>query len=171
MIVLVRLLWALIRSQFKRKLDLLDESALTMRVWPNDLDLNVHMNSGRYVSMMDIGRVELLGRMRLLHVVFGRRKWRPLAGAATIRYRRSLLPFQRFTVRTKIVCWDEKWLYYRQVIERRGEPCTIGYVRMLLRGPEGNVTPAQILELAGRSGMESPPMPDEIAQWARIELR
>src|SRR5689334_2476912 len=170
MIVLVRLLWALLRSQFKRRLDLLDESAVTMRVWPNDLDLNVHMNSGRYLSMMDICRVELLGRTRLLRKVFGR-GWRPLAGAATIRYRRSLLPLQRFTVRTKIVCWDEKWLYYRQVIERRGELCAVGYVRMLLRGPEGNVTPAQILEVAGKSGMQSPPMPEDLARWLAVELR
>ena len=170
MIVLLRLVWALIRSQFKRKLDLLDESAVTMRVWPNDLDLNVHMNSGRYLSMMDIGRVEILGRTRLLRKVFGR-GWRPIAAAATIRYRRSLLPFQRFTVRSRVVCWDDKWLYFRHAIETRGELCAIGYVRGLLRGKEGNVAPAQILELAGKGGTPSPPMPDEIAQWASAELR
>ena len=170
MIVLVRLVWALIRARFKRKLDLLDESALTMRVWPNDLDLNVHMNSGRYLSMMDIGRVEILGRTRLLREVFGR-GWRPIAAAATIRYRRSLLPFQRFTVRSRVVCWDEKWLYFRHVIERRGELCAIGYVRGLLRGREGNVAPAQILALAGKAGMQSPPMPDDLAKWIAVELR
>src|SRR5437762_4709059 len=104
MIVFFRLVWALVRSRFKRKLDLLDESAVTMRVWPNDLDLNVHMNSGRYMSMMDIGRVEILGRARLLRKIFGR-GWCPIAAATTIRYRRSLLPFQRFTVRTKVLCW------------------------------------------------------------------
>src|SRR5215510_13366362 len=100
MVVLIRLIWALIRSQLKPRLGLLDESAVTMRVWPNDLDLNVHMNSGRYISMMDIGRVEILGRTRMLRKVFGR-GWRPIVGASTIRYRRSLLPFQRFTVRSR----------------------------------------------------------------------
>src|SRR5262249_49967517 len=115
-----------------------------MRVWPNDLDLNVHMNSGRYLSMMDIGRVEILGRLR--RKVCGR-GWRPIAAAAPIRYRRSLLLFQRFTVRSRVICWDEKWLYFRHVVERHGELCAIGYVRGLLRGREGNVTPAQILEL------------------------
>jgi len=170
MIVLIRLTWALIRSQLKRRIDLLDESAVTMRVWPNDLDLNLHMNSGRYLSMMDIGRVEILGRTRLLRKVFGR-GWRPIAAAATIRYRRSLLPFQRFTVRTKVVCWDDKWLYFRHVIERRGDMCAIGYVRGLLRGRDGNITPAQILELAGKTGTPSPPMPDDLARWLAAELR
>ncbi len=170
MIVFFRLVWALIRSRFKPKLDLLDESAVTMRVWPNDLDLNVHMNSGRYLSMMDIGRVEILGRTRLLRKTFGR-GWRPIAAAATIRYRRSLLPFQRFTVRTRVVCWDEKWLYFRHAIEARGELCAVAYVRGLLRGKEGIVSPAQILELAGKPGLQSPPMPADIAKWIDAELR
>jgi acyl-CoA thioesterase FadM len=164
MIVFIRLFWALIRSRFKRKIDFLDESAVTMRVWPNDLDLNVHMNSGRYLSMMDIGRVEILGRTRLLRKVFAR-GWRPIAAAATIRYRRSLLPFQRFTVRSRILCWDEKWFYFRHAIDSRGELCAVGYVRGLLRGKEGNVPPARILELAGKGDTPSPPMPDEVARW------
>ena len=170
MVVLLRLVWALIRSRFKPRIDVLDEAAVTMRVWPNDLDLNVHMNSGRYLSMMDIGRVEILGRMRLLRKVFGR-GWRPIAAAATIRYRRSLLPFQRFTVRTRVVCWDEKWLYFRHVIECRGEVAAVGYVRGLLRGREGNVAPREVFALAGRPEIPSPPMPPEIAQWIAAELR
>jgi acyl-CoA thioesterase FadM len=141
-----------------------------MHVWPNDLDLNFHMNSGRYVSMMDIGRVEILGRTRLLRKVF-KRGWRPMVGASTIRYRRSLLPFQRFTVRSRVVCWDDKWLYFRHVIERSGELYAVAYVRGLLRGREGNVTPAQILELAGKPEMPSPPMPEDIAKWISVEIR
>jgi acyl-CoA thioesterase FadM len=169
-IVFFRLVWALIRSRFKPKLDILDESAFAMRVWPNDLDLNVHMNSGRYLSMMDIGRVEILGRTRLLRKVV-KRRWRPIAGTATIRFRKSLLPFQRFVVRSRVVCWDEKWLYFRHVIEHRGEICAVGFVRGLMRGAEGNVRPEQILELAGRTGVASPPMPEEMAKWAAVDLR
>jgi acyl-CoA thioesterase FadM len=169
-IVFIRLVWALIRSRFKRKVDILDECAVTMHVWPNDLDLNIHMNSGRYISMMDIGRVEILGRTRLLRKVI-KRGWRPMVGASTIRYRRSLLPFQRFTVRSRVVCWDEKWLYFRHAIESRGELCAVGYVRGLLRGREGNVSPAQILELAGRPDAQSPPMPDDMAKWIAAEVR
>ena len=169
-VVLLRLVWALIRSRFKPRINVLDEAAVTMRVWPNDLDLNVHVNSGRYVSMMDIGRVEILGRMRLLRKVFGR-GWRPMVGATTIRYRRSLLPFQRFTVRTRILCWDAKWLYFRHVIDCRGEVAAVAYVRGLFRGKEGNVTPAQILALAGKPDLQSPPMPEDIVRWLAVDVR
>jgi acyl-CoA thioesterase FadM len=133
MVVLFRLIWALFRSRLKPKIGPLEEASFAMRVWPNDLDLNVHMNSGRYVSLMDVGRVEILGRMRVLWKVFGR-GWRPMVGGSTIRYRRSLSPFQRFIVRTRIVCWDEKWLYFRQVIESHGEVYAIAFVRGLLHG-------------------------------------
>ena len=33
-----------------------------MRVLPNDLDLLWHMNNGRYLSLMDQGRVDLMVR-------------------------------------------------------------------------------------------------------------
>jgi hypothetical protein len=47
----------------------------------------------------------------------------------------------------------------------------VAYVRGLLRGPEGNVAPAQILAVAGTPDLPSPPMPPEIAQWMATEVR
>jgi len=122
------------------------------------------MNSGRYLSMMDIGRVEIMARTRMLRSVL-KRGWRPMVGATFIRYKKSLLPFERFTVRSRIVCWDEKWLYFEHILERRGEVASQAYVRGLLRGPDGNVRPAELLELAGIPGMVSPPMPESLAAW------
>jgi acyl-CoA thioesterase FadM len=167
MVVLLRLLLALVKSRFRRRLGILDECVIAMRVWPNDLDLNMHMNSGRYLSMMDVGRMEILARTRMLGDVL-RRGWRPMVGATFIRYRKSLLPFERFTVSSRIVCWDEKWIYFEHVLARRGEIAAHAYVRGLLRGREGNVKPRQLLELAGKPEMISPPMPDALAAWRDI---
>src|ERR1700686_3646273 len=159
MVVLFRFLFAIFKSRFRRRLGVLDDCVIAMRVWPNDLDLNMHMNSGRYLSMMDIGRVEILARARMLRPVL-RRRWRPMVGATFIRYRKSLLPFERFTIRSRVVCWDEKWLYFEHILERRAEIASHAYVRGLMRGEGGNVTPRELLELAGKAGMESPPMPE-----------
>jgi len=167
MVVLFRFLFAIFRSRFRRRLGILDDCVIAMRVWPNDLDLNMHMNSGRYLSMMDIGRVEILARTRLLRPVL-KRGWRPMVGATFIRYRKSLLPFERFTVRSRVACWDEKWLYFEHVLERRGEIASHAYVRGLMRGKRGNVTPRQLLELAGKPEMASPEMPEAIAAWRDI---
>ena len=49
-----------------RGLGFLDESAIRLRVWPNDLDANLHMNNSRYLLAMDLGRWELVMRTGLL---------------------------------------------------------------------------------------------------------
>ncbi|MEA2238858.1 MAG: hypothetical protein QOC81_3582 [Thermoanaerobaculia bacterium] len=164
MVVLFRLLFAILKSRFRPRIRILDDCVTAMRVWPNDLDLNMHMNSGRYLSMMDVGRMAILAQTRMLRPVL-KRGWRPLVGATFIRYRRSLLPFERFTVRSRILCWDEKWIYFEHILERRGEIAAQAYVRGLLRGPSGNVRPSDLLALAGREGLPSPPMPEAIEKW------
>ena len=169
MVVLFRLLFAIFRSYRRPGISLLETSVVALHVWPNDLDLNLHMNSGRYVSMMDIGRIALLAETRLLDRVLGMR-WRPVVGGALIRYRRSLLPFERFEVRTRAVCWDEKWIYFEHILERDGEVCAEGYVRALMRDDEGNVPTSELLAVAGDPDLESPPMPEKIARWYALEL-
>ncbi|HEV7919325.1 MAG TPA: acyl-CoA thioesterase [Thermoanaerobaculia bacterium] len=168
MVVLFRLLTAIFLARFKRRIGYLEPAVITMRCWPNDLDLNVHMNSGRYVSMCDIGRVELFARFRIFRTAM-RRGWRPLAGGSMIRYRRSLLPFQRFAVSTRILCWDGKWFYFEQKIERRGELCASSHVRMLFRGRSGNIPPADILALGNTPVPPSPPIPPAITRWLEAE--
>src|SRR6185312_4562318 len=102
MVVLLRLIKTILLSLFKKKMDVFDQARVTMRVWPNDLDLNMHANSGRYISFMDIGRIDLLARMRLLRKVT-KLGWRPLVGGSLITYRKSLLPFERFVVKSRIL--------------------------------------------------------------------
>jgi hypothetical protein len=91
-----------------------------------------------------------------------------MVGATFIRYKKSLLPFERFTVRSRIVCWDEKWLYFEHILERRGEVAAQAYVRGLLRGKSGNVKPGELLELAGTPSMQSPAMPNAITAWKAL---
>ena len=40
-----------------------------MRVWPNDLDTNAHMNNGRYLTLMDLGRFDLMTQCGLVGTV------------------------------------------------------------------------------------------------------
>ena len=59
-VVLLRLVKSLLTSPLRPRIEPLEEATIGLRVWPNDLDLNMHVNSGRYLSFMDIGRVEIL---------------------------------------------------------------------------------------------------------------
>jgi hypothetical protein len=48
---------------------LLDQSRVAFRVILTDCDLNFHLNSGRYLSFMDLGRVYLKRQTMLLKII------------------------------------------------------------------------------------------------------
>ena len=166
--LLFRLLKVLICTLWRPPLELLDESIVAFRVWPTDLDVNLHMNNGRYLTLMDLGRLDLIFRMGLLkHMI--RQRWRPLAASATIQFRRSLGPFQKFQIRTRLVCWDERWIYFGQTFESEGRVVAQGFIRALLRGGSGSVPTNEILEAMGQGAIGSPPMPESVALWREAE--
>lgn len=168
MLLLIRFVVVVLTSLFRSRIELFGTSIVRFTVLPNDCDLNFHLNAGRFVSFTDVARIELLGRNRMLTCVL-RRGWRPIVGGALVRYRRSILPFERFDIRTRIVGWDEKWFYIEHVIEKDGVFCADSYVRALLRKKGGNVTPSEVLALVGMEDAESPALPELVVGWRAAE--
>lgn len=89
-------------------------SVLHFRVWPTDLDLSFHLNNGRYLTLMDIGRLDMIASSGLARVVLGHR-WTPIASAIKIRFRRELRLFEAFRIETRILAWDEFAIIMEQV--------------------------------------------------------
>ncbi|MGL4397002.1 MAG: acyl-CoA thioesterase, partial [Hyphomicrobium sp.] len=84
-----RLIWMLLTSGLRPRLHLPGgTSAVRFRVWPNDLDLMRHMNNGRYLTLMDLGRTDLMLCSGLWRVALAN-KWTPIASAVVIRFRRE----------------------------------------------------------------------------------
>ncbi len=118
----LRLLWLLISAARRPWLSLpADVSILTFRVWPHDLDLSLHMNNGRYLTLMDLGRTDILLRSGLWREVW-RNKWTPIASAITIRFRRELRLMQRIRLETRLLCWDETLVVMEQTFVIDGGP-------------------------------------------------
>ena len=68
--LIFRLLRILVWGLVGPRLDPLGRSIVSFRVWPNDLDINIHMNNGRYLTIMDIVRKRIDQRVeRLIFVV------------------------------------------------------------------------------------------------------
>ncbi len=164
----LRLLTVVLAAQRGPRLALLGESSISLRVMPTDLDLNGHMNNGRYLTLMDLGRLDFVVRTGLGRALW-RRKWRPMVGSATIRFRRSLLPFQRYDLKTRVLCWDEKWVYMEQRFVVSGHTVAVGLVKGLFRGPAGNVPPSEMAEAVSQPDVVSPPMPASIRTWLEAE--
>ena len=169
MVLLFRFIGALIVGSFQPRIEAFDETIVRMRVWPNDLDLNLHASSGRYISFMDAARVAMLVRFGAFGKVI-RRGWRPVVGGTIITYRRSLLLFERMTIRSRIICWDDKWFYMEHAIERaNGELVTKARVRATFKSREGTVPPRELARVAGHREIESPPLPEWVKHWAQAD--
>ncbi|HEU0076192.1 MAG TPA: thioesterase family protein [Longimicrobiaceae bacterium] len=145
----------------------LEDSVIRFRVWPNDLDVNLHMNNGRYLTLMDLGRLDLIVRIGVLGTL-RRRKWNPVIGSLKIRYRRSLLPLQEYDIRTRLLGWDERWVFLDQRFERRGDLIAAALVKGLFLGPEGRVPTQQVVD-ASPHRIDSPPVPEAVAAWQEAE--
>ncbi|WP_207477983.1 thioesterase family protein [Arenibaculum pallidiluteum] len=167
--LILRLVRVILAALLGRRRGLLDESVLEFRVWPHDLDLNLHMNNGRYLTIMDLGRTDVVIRSGLLGVSL-RRRWMPALGGASVRFRRSLGPFERFRLRTRLLYWDEKWFYFEQIAETMdGRLACAALVKGVLRGPNGTVPSAEILDALGIAHGTRPVAPPAIAAWIAAE--
>jgi acyl-CoA thioesterase FadM len=171
----LRLFYMLIASFFKPKIgNPLDETTLGFCVLPNDLDLNGHMNNGRYPTIMDLGRMDFVLRLGLAGYVI-KNGYIPVLSSLTMRYRLPLLPFQKYRLLTRIVCWDDKWVFmeHRFVItggKKDGAVAAIGLVKgsFFSKKTRGTIPTGEIMRAVGLT-QESPPMPAYIEHWQQAE--
>jgi acyl-CoA thioesterase FadM len=166
--MLLRLGLVVARGLAGRRIGFLEESAVPMRVWPNDLDANLHMNNSRYLLAMDVGRWDLVVRTGLLGQLH-RRRWYPVLASATVRFRRPLDPWQRYTLRTHLFAWNEKWTFLEQRFEIGGQAHAIGRVKALFRGRGGNVPTAALFEAAGVRDVPPVRLPEDVRAWLEAE--
>ena len=164
MYIYLRLIKVLYYALRAKTCDLTTQEELHFRVWPNDLDFNFHMNNSRFLLLMDLGRIDLFARGGLIKLA-RQHKWRPILGSCTIRFRRSLEPFERYTLRTAIKGWDEKWFFIQQTfIKADGNTAALALVRGCITGPKGIVPPQEILGLLGHTA-PSPQLPIAFVEW------
>lgn len=138
----LRLIWLLLTYRMRSRLQFTDTLARPMRVMPGDLDINGHVNNGRYLTLVDLAIVELFLRSGVL-VSSWRLGWRPMIGASMITYRRGLKPFARYTLRFQLQSWDERWNYFRFEFVHEGKVAAAGYAKGAMVSRKGWVTNAE----------------------------
>lgn len=147
----------------------LDDTSLSMRVWPTDLDMFLHMNNSRYLAIMDVGRMDALLRSGVFQRI-RKLNWYGVVASETIRFRESLAPFAPFELRTRILGWDDRSLYYRQTFLRQGRVAAVGLVRIrfLRRGGGGTLGMAEVAA-ALAPDLTPPRLPDYVGTWQAAE--
>jgi acyl-CoA thioesterase FadM len=162
----LRLILLVVRLAWVRRRGLFDDSRVSFRVLPNDCDINLHMNNGRYLAFMDLGRLHLVSQLGLLRRVV-KNRWKPVLAAAEINFIRSLGPFQKFDVLTRVITWDDKYVYMEQRFEAEDTLCAHAFVKGLFLTREGRLSNYVIVKSLGYTG-PAPTMPDELRIWAEL---
>ncbi|MBC7644799.1 MAG: thioesterase family protein [Thermoleophilia bacterium] len=166
-VLLLRLPWSAIRARRKTKLALDETSVVTYRVRLTDTDWYGHMNNGRYLTNLDLGRTDFCVRIGLFSI-FTRLGWRPVVAGATVRFRRSLNTFTKYTMSTRLLGWDTDWWFFEQQLhDSEGKLAGHAWVKVAVmkdRGRGARVTPDEAIAELGYTG-EPFVLPPKIAHW------
>jgi len=147
------------------RLDPHDVARMRLRVMPADLDTLGHVNNGVYLSLMDLGRLNLLVRSGIW-AAFDRVGYYPVVANETISFRKSLQPWQRYVLETRIVGYDEKGVFVEQRFVVDGEIFARAFVRGRFLKKSGGVV--SLAELAAATGIDTAatPAPEWALRWA-----
>ena len=90
-----------------------------------------------------------------------------MLAAADITYIRSLKPFARFDLVTRLLTWDEKYIYLEQGFESEGKLCAQAYVRGVFLKSGVRVPSAEVLQAIGYTEAP-PPLTEALRHWAAL---
>lgn len=164
----LRLLWTVLMARFQPRLGPLERCRTRFRTSLFDLDIFKHMNNGRYFTLQDLGRVDLMLRNGTVAAMKAR-GWYPVVVAESLNFRRSLELFDAFEIETQVIGWNERHLVIEHVFTRRGETIAAGYVTgRFLKKSGGTVPVDELLDALGVA-RASPPLPAHVLAWLETQ--
>ncbi|PIQ42090.1 MAG: thioesterase [Thalassolituus sp. CG17_big_fil_post_rev_8_21_14_2_50_53_8] len=159
-----RLLLILLRRPWRKPVGGLDTTVVKMRVWPLDLDFNRHVTNGRYFTMADVGRMDYVLRSGAYKVAL-RHKAFPVVGDVWGKFRRELRLFEAFEIHSRMLGWDDKWVFVEHRFMRKERVIGVVIMRGLFRSAKGLVDPQEFIAEMNLAP-QSPPLPDWLSAWS-----
>jgi acyl-CoA thioesterase FadM len=164
----VRMVWQRWRHRLDAPLGWTDVHESRHICLPWDLDFWRELNNGRTLTLYDLGRLPLIDRNGLDRVM-RREGWGMAVAGATVRYRRRVKVFDRIAMKSRVICWDRRFLYFEQSMWKSdGECASHAAYRVAITDVAGIVTPDRVLAALGLPD-DSPPMPEWVTQWSASE--
>ena len=153
------------RSRRASKLHIHEVGRTDFHVLPTDLDVLGHMNNGVYFSIMDLGRMDLMIRAGAWAKLTANGFY-PVATNETISFRKSLQPWQRFTLESRIVGYDDKAVFVEQRFVVTGEIFARAFMRgRFLKKSGGTVSIAELTAALEVDASEVT-LPAWLARWS-----
>ena len=143
----------------------------THRVWPWDLDPWWELNNGRTLTLYDLGRIPMAIRLGITDTL-REKKWGFTVAGNSVRYRKRIKLFHRFTQVSRTLGWDDRFLYMEQSmwIERECANHMLLRVAIVGGGRRGIVAPAEFMAALGYDGPQ-PELPGWVDAWIKADAQ
>ncbi|WP_147126471.1 acyl-CoA thioesterase [Shimia ponticola] len=138
------------------------------RCSPFDCDMFGEMNNGRILTLYEFGRFQHVVRTGFWPQLKAQ-GWGLAVAGASVRYRKRIVPFERFTQKTRMLGWDERFVYIEQaMIKTSGEVANHCLFRTAVVANHRAVPTSELARVAGLDPV-SPQLPDWALNWTTAE--
>ena len=168
MYVWLRLARMIATARSRGRYRLGEESRLSFRCLPTDVDTNLHLNNARYMMLADVGRIDIFARAGLIALA-RKRRWAPMIGGLQVVYVREIRLWKRFDVVSTIETWEDAQVLgrHRFVLEDGRTAAIVMTTAGVYDFPNRRFIPVDdIVEALGMSGQPRPPSAEERAFMA-----
>ncbi len=159
----LRFAFVLLKSLLTRKKALLDNFELQFIALPLiDTDFT-RLFTQTYSLYMGLARWNFLFNSEFRTVAL-KKAWVPVTTAETITYRKSIKAFDRVSLITRLLYWNDHRFYLEHVFYVKGKVCAHTYIEGLVRSPQGHLKPNEVFKALGVT-RESPAIPEKMQGW------
>lgn len=158
------IIWARAGKTLK---DFNGEFVYPLRSWITDCDMNIHVNTARYLVYMELARFDMSIRSGIFQYCI-RKRIKAIVMGTKITYRREIKPLQKFQVHTRIVAYDDRFLYFDQQLKSTRGIHAQGYMRGAFHTKDGFMHPAEFLK-ALNIEFQNAELPPDLKVWIEAE--
>ena len=145
-------------------------SSLPLVVMPWDCDANFHINNGRYLSIMDVARVQLYLDAGIIRPMM-KNKWVPVVTSSHLLYRRSIDIFVKYDLSSQFVGRTDKFLIVEHRFSIKGETAVLCYVALAFRDNSGVVDSDRLVEGFGLQNLSADTHPEIIDAFLKTDAQ
>lgn len=159
----IRFIILMIRCFLSKPRGILDSYEINLRVVPLvDTDVS-RLFTQTYACYLGLARWHYTFSSQFKNTAL-KNKWVPVTTRESITYKKSIRAFEKVTVKTNLICWDDRKFYLRQAFFVNGEERAYALVEGLLRSPKGHLNPQEVFKVLGVTH-SSPPTPNDFQLW------
>ena len=164
---LIRFFTTSIHAAMSKAIELDAVCETSFRCMPWDIDMFFEMNNGRVLTLCDLGRFSLAIRTGLAKAL-KENSWGLVVAGSTARYRQRVRVFNKITMRTQVVAFDERWFYIVQSMWVKGQPTSSVLLRTGVTS-KGKVVPSnEVLDALGATNLMLEPS-EWVKSWINSE--